>query len=166
MARILHIREAQTTSANGWAPPPAASVIVWSVVGSIVLLLALWLVGGHIHATLRVRKGKQPLWYHKVSGAIIDHCRSSLTIASSSHLRHQAPRPSCKISFLSIASPAPASYHHAFSLVGPPPALAPARVLTGCRRTSTFLSCGRTPSRYECHSQFVARDGEGSGVQS
>lgn len=44
-----------------------AAAIKWAVIGAIFLIALLWFFGGYYHAQRRMKKGLQPLAYHRVS---------------------------------------------------------------------------------------------------
>ena len=67
----LHVRDSPVEGSDAtWR---TAFIVRWSILGGIILLLVLWLVGGHLHARRRVRQGKPPLFYHKVTFEAAQH---------------------------------------------------------------------------------------------
>lgn len=51
---------------SGWWNSPIAFAIKWAVVIGFVLFLATFMLGGYAHAKHRMKKGKDPLRYHRV----------------------------------------------------------------------------------------------------
>ncbi|KAL2444217.1 hypothetical protein ABEF95_015941 [Exophiala dermatitidis] len=48
-----------------WWYSPTAYAIKWAVIATLLVALALYLIGGYLHAKRRMRKGLPPLAYHR-----------------------------------------------------------------------------------------------------
>ncbi|KAF2459780.1 hypothetical protein BDY21DRAFT_177993 [Lineolata rhizophorae] len=48
-----------------WWSTPTGYIVKYTLLGVIFLLILLWIVGGYMHAQIRMKKGLAPLSYHR-----------------------------------------------------------------------------------------------------
>ncbi|KAI4163789.1 MAG: hypothetical protein LQ342_002562 [Letrouitia transgressa] len=62
---LLSRRDWDDDHRDNWWYTDQAEAIKWGVVGGILLIFALWLILGYLHAHRRVKRGLPPMAYHR-----------------------------------------------------------------------------------------------------
>ena len=71
-------------------------IVKWAIIASIILLFVAYFVGGYMHAQRRIKKGRPPLAYHRVSQHLsisVHLLTSSQWLVRRSQRRQFAPQP-------------------------------------------------------------------------